>query len=412
MPEPQVELEQTPEIVPGTDGTDMEGMSEDEIGQAMYKKELAADPDSEDPPPKVVEPEPDPPPDPAAEIQPQPAEAGFLTPEGTDDKTPEADPKAVSAEPETKPEPTGLEWLDTLAEEDQAKAKKFLERQSQTIAVKEQIANSHLGQLQPAQHAITMLRKQVRDLEGKLVEAQPSINIEDRIKDYNNWIDVEFKEFPEEATKLKTRHRESLDGLSKVLETATPPPTVMAGPDQAEETQHLATAYSDWGERRFSPEFDQWISRQAPELTALLNSAYASDNVALLNAFTRDNPDWVAPQSADQFHSLRQAQHSLLFRGWAEGEGINPDVNVAKMPDFQRDMILTRFKADLSAVQAEQAPNDGATSKRAERRREQLENRDPGSRRAGIKPGHKLDLNTEEGKEALYRQLVAADPDD
>ncbi len=383
---------ETKEIVPGTEDTEYEGLSETEIERAEYNKAVGEDPDIEDTDIPVVD-------EPKAKDD-----------EGEDE--PKAKDTVEPVKPEPEKEPTGLEWIDELPEATQTQAKDFIDRQGQTIARLDQRVSSHLGQLRPAQRAIAKLTRELGDLRGKLVEQQPpAIDIENRKKAFNDWADVEYKEFPEEATKLKTRFAESLDGIPEVLATATPPvqPIPRAGPDQTEETQHLATAYSDWGERRFSPEFEQWIASQSEATVSLLNSPYAADNVALLDAFTQANPDWIAPQTPDQFHSLAQAQHSPLFRGWAEGEGINPDLNLATVPDFQRDMLLTRFKTDLSTVLTEQ--DDPKVTKLAERRSKQLQNRDPGSRRLGVTPGQQIDLNTEDGQRAYYQQLIKEDPD-
>ena len=407
-----IEEEQT--IVPGTEGTEYEGMSEDEIERAEFDKVVDEDPDIESA--SAAEPKVEP------EVKPEDELGDKPKAEDKEDDKPKADAKtdAEVLDEDGKPvkeekEPTGLEWLDDLPEETQAKAKDIIGRQGQAIARLDQRVKSHLGQLQPAQRAIAKLTKELGHLKGKLIEQQPpAIDIEKRKKDYNDWADEEYKEFPEEATKLKKRFSDSLDGIPEVLETATPevPSTLPAGPDPKEETLHLATAYSDWGERRFSPEFDQWIATQQPEITALLNSPYAADNVALLDAFTTDNPQWVPPQTPDQFHSLAQAQHSPLYRGWAEGEGINPDMNLATVPDHHRDQILTRFKSDLGAVLSEnEQADDPKVTKLAERRSKQLQNRDPGSRRLGVTPGTKIDLDTEEGQRAYYKQLIAADPD-
>ena len=402
MAQPQVqddELDQAPPA-PGTEGTEYEGMTESEVERAMFDKEVDDDPDLEDgpeaKPPVVVKDDP-------------PVEDPPDTPPAAKDE-----PPAKAEEP--PPEPTGFEWIDDLSEEGQAHVKEFMGRSSETIARLDQRVRSHLGQLQPAQRTIAALSGKLREAEGKLVKQQPSaINLEDRIKDFGKWADEEYKEFPEEAAKLKTQFAESLDGVSQVLETATPQiqPTTVAGPDQREEVQHLATAYSDWGERRYSPEFGQWIATQQPAMKSLLNSPYAADNVALLDAFTRDNPYWAPPQTPDTFHSLAQAQHSPLYRGWAEGEGINPDMNLAQVADYDRDAILSRFKNDLGAEIAELDVEQGdpPVSKLAERRAAQLQNRDPGSTRRGVKPGDKIDLNTEEGQRAYFDQLIAADPD-
>jgi len=399
-PQAQAQIEEeVVEIVPGTEGTPYEGMSEEDIERALFADEIEKDPDLDDEPVKAkVEPEPEPEPEPEVEGEP------------------------VAAEPEKEPEkepelPTGLEWIEQLPEGERKKATEFIQRQGQAIARLDQRVKSHLGQLQPAQRAVAQMRNQIRELEGKLSKQQPTESpvIADKIKSYNEWVDSEYSDFPEEAQKLKTQFAESLDGVQRVLQAAVPSrqqSQVPAGPNREEEVQHLSTAYSDWGERRYSPEFDQWIATQPPETVQLLNSPFAADNVALLDAFTNDNPDWTAPQSPDQFYSLRQAQHSPLFRGWAAGEGINPDVNVAAMPDYQRDSLMTRFKKDLGTVLNEiQAEATPTTNRLAQRRKQQLQDRDPGSRRLGVKPGQAVDLDTAEGQRAYYEQLLAADPD-
>jgi hypothetical protein len=381
QPEPQIEIEEQP-AVEGTEGTEYEGMSEEEIERAEFDKAVAEDPELDEPDPQE--------PEVKAEVEPEPE--------------PEPEP----------PAPTGLEWLNSLPKEEQQRAQEFIDRQGQAIARLDQRVSSHLGQLQPAQRAITKLTAQLRDERERNAQLQPKdTGLEDRLKDFNAWVDEEYQEFPEEAAKLKTRFAESLDGIPQVLQTATPAePIPMAGPDKSEEQHHLATAYSDWGERRYSPEFETWIARQAPETAALLNSAYASDNIALLDAFSRDNPHWVAPQAPEQFHSLRQAQHSPLFRGWAEGERLNPDMNVAALADYQRDEILTRFKTDLGVVTAELKQDRKPKVTELRRRRSaQLQDRNPGSRRLGVKPGQQIDLSTEEGQRAYFQQLVDADPD-
>ena len=401
MAELAQEIDQEP-AAPGTEGTEYEGMTESEVERAEFDKAVEGDPDIEDGAPE---------PKPVVEDDP-PIEDPPATPPPAAAKGEEEPPKGD----EPPPEPTGFEWIDDLDDDNQAKVKDFMGRSSETIARLDQRVRSHLGQLQPAQRTIAMLTGKLREAEGKLSNQQPSaINLEDRIKDFGKWADEEYKEFPEEATKLKTQFAESLDGISTVLEAAIPqtPPTTVAGPDQREEGQHLATAYSDWGERRYSPEFGQWIAGQQPETRSLLNSPFAADNVALLDAFTRDNPHWTAPQTPEAFHSLAQAQHSPLYRGWAEGEGINPDMNLAQVPDFERDGILTRFKDDLGSVYTElnDEQDDPTVSRLAERRAKQLQNRDPGSKRQGVRPGDKIDLNTEEGQRAYFNQLVASDPD-
>jgi hypothetical protein len=412
-------VEEEAVIVPGTEGTDMEGKSVEEIERAMYDQAVEADPDLEvevkaEPVVEIEEEEKDEKP-----VEQELGEDGkpVVEQELDEDGKPvveeelDKDGKPVAKE---EKKPTGLEWLDTLSEEDRTKADKFIERSSEVLARSNQRVDSHLGQLQPAQRAITRLTRENRTLREAAEKMRPSVNVEDIIKDHNEKIDKEFSEFPEEATKLKKLFKDSLDGVAEVLETATPAvqQETIVGPDKQEEIQHLATAYSDWGERRFSPELNEWLGKQSQDTVKLINSAYAADNIALLDAFTRDNPDWKPPQKPEDFHSLQQAQHSPLFRGWAEGEGINPDVDVRTIADFQRDTILTRFKTDLGVVisEAEQKA-DPKVTKLESRRREQLQDRSPGSKRSPIKPGTKLDLDTEAGQRAYYNQLIAADPD-
>lgn len=395
LQEPEAEEQPAAE---GTEGTEYEGMSEEEVERAEFDRVVKEDTDIEAADEKPAEEE--------------PAEEPAEEPVAKEERA--AEPPVV---------PTGLEWLDNLSDEDRSTATNFIHRQGQTIARLDQRVASHLGQLQPAQKLITVQVKKIRQMEEQAAQQQPeaTIDIKKRISDYDDWVEKEYAEFPEEAAKLKTQFAESLDGITEVLEAAAPAPrpTEVAGPDQRDEVNHLATAYSDWGERRYSPEFQQWLGKQAPEKQQMLNSSYASDNIMLLDAFTRDNPNWVAPQSPEQFHSLRQAQYSPLFRGWAEGEGINPDFEVAGMPDFQRDELLTRFKTDLGTVVAEISTEQGPAnpapaqpvSQLKKRRREQLQNRDPGSRRRGVKPGQKIDLNTEEGQRAYFDQLINEDAD-
>ena len=390
------EEEQTP--AEGTENTEYEGMTEEEVERAEFDKAVDDDPDIDE------EKLPD---------QPELEEA-----KSAEEDPGEEPPAAKTDDPPAQP--TGLEWLDHLSEEDRATASNFIDRQGQQIARLDQRVSSHLGQLRPTQRSLSQAVHTNKELREQLAKQTPSnaVDIENRIKDFSTWADEEYKEFPEEAAKLKARFTESLDGVSEVLQNAAPadPAPQPAGPDRTDEAQHLASAYSDWGERRFSPEFDQWIARQPDETTQLLNSAYASDNIALLDAFTRDNPMWVSPQTPENFHSLRQAQFSPLFRGWAQGEGLNPDMNVAGMQDHQRDSILTHFKSDLGVVvsELEQDPTPTQPQKvtrLSARRSKQLKNRDPGSRRTGVKPGQKIDLSTEEGQRAYYDQLVQADPD-
>jgi len=410
MSQTEPETTEEPVIVPGTEGTEYEGLSEEEIERAEFDKAVEEDPDMSAAPTAADESAPvdkdDPPPDPDLSAEPEP------------------EPEKVVVE-KKDPEPTGLEWLSTLSDEDKKTAQNFIDRQGQTIARLDQRVSSHLGQLQPAQRGITKLQIENRELRGQLSKAQTSSykSIADRITDYNTQIDEEYKDFPEEATKLKTQYSESLDGLSEALPTATPTETTLPdGPDRNDEVLHLATAYSDWGERRFSPEFNQWIGLQNDEMKSLINSGYASDSIALLDAFGRDNPEWIAPQNPEDFHSLQQASYSPLYRGWAAGEGINPDMDLSKVPDYQRDSFLTRFKSDLGVVrleheQANNPPTDNPpaepskVTKLKQRRREQLADRNPGSRRLGVMPGEKLDLDTEEGQRALFKQLVDTDPD-
>lgn len=341
--------------------------------------------------------------------------------EEEDDEEPEAPaaeseeqpPEAQEQKPESKV-PTGLEWLDELPEEKRAQAQEFIERQGQAIARLDQRVASHLGQLRPAQRALSQMQRKLRELQQEQTQQKGSVpeSVAKRRADMHKRIDEEYADFPEEATKLKALFDESLDGIVSGIPQHRPPPDpTLRGPDRSEEQQHLQTAYSDWGERRYSPEFEQWLANQPNETKQLLNSPFAADNIALLDSFTRDNPDWQPPQTPEDFHSLYQAVHSPLFRGWAEGEGINPDMNPSKMPDHQRDMILSRFKADFSGVLAELQETDTKGTKLRQRRQQQLQNRDPGSRRMGIKPGQKIDLDTEEGQRAYFDQLVSSDPD-
>jgi len=392
-PAPQLELEEP--VVPGTEGTEYEGMSEDAIERAEFDKVVKADPDMDDPLPAAVVPEPEPDPEP----EPEPAAA-----------TVPADPPPAAA---PTPEPTGFEWLDELPEETRAKATDIIERQGQALARLDQRARSHLGQLRPAQRAIENLGRELRELRATQAAEKKNLNpdIKARIRDYNAWVDKEYEDFPEEAAKLKTRFVESLDGVAIQPAEPSPQPSVMAGPDRNEESHHLQTAYSDWGERRNSPEFEEWFAHQGPETKQLLNSPYAADNVLLLDQFTGANPNWEPPQTPEEFVTVNQAQHSPLFRGWCMGENINPDA-VVNGTDLQKHSLLNKFKTDLGVVRSESEPApDPKLTRLAERRAAQLRDRNPGSRRAAITPGAKIDLNTEEGQKAYYKQLVDADPD-
>ena len=331
----------------------------------------------------------------------------------TKQEEPEQDKPPEAKKPEkAEKEPTGLEWLDDIPEDRRKTAQAFIERQGQEIARLDQRVKSHLGQLRPAQRTIAQQQQRIRQLREQQPKTLPTNpNIEAQKKAYADWVDEEYSEFPEEAQKLKTRYGESLDGvLGAIPATTTDQPETLAGPDPKEEVQHLATAYSDWGERRFSPAFEQWFEGQDSNTQSLLNSPLAADNVELLDAFTRDNPDWEPPQSPEDFYSPIQAQHSPLFRGWCEGEGINPDTNFAVMPDYKRDQLMNRFKTDLGAVQSEQEPDPKVTKLR-QRRSNQLQDRGPGSRRVGVTPGAKLDWDSDEAQRAYFKQLIAEDPD-
>jgi hypothetical protein len=403
---------------PEAEGTEYEGMTEEEIERAEFEKVVAEDPDLEDqalpPEPELVE---------EADTPPVTEEASDAAGPPTEPDVPS--PEAVAQEQaddgdagEVAPEPTGLEWLEELPEEKRTGAKDFIERQGQASARLEQRVSSHLGQLRPAQRTIAQLQTKIRQMADQAPAANPITNnptVEAQKKAYNEWVDSEYEDFPEEAAKLKTRYAESLDGvLGAIPAPQQRPAPTLAGPNPREERMHLEQAYSDWGERRYSPEFDQWIATQQPDTKQLLNSPFAADNVALLDAFTRDNPDWTSPQTPDAFHSLQQARHSPLFRGWAEAEGINPDANPATLPDYQRDMILSRFKQELTTVQNElhaESENDPKVERLAQRRSNQLKDRGPGSRRVGIKPGEQINLDTEEGQRAYYKQLIASDPE-
>lgn len=374
-------------------------IDDDKVELEMFNQAVIDDPDIADEDKPTVEEGDEPP----AGEQPQ----GEVTPQG------EAQPQD-----EVPAQPTGFEWLEDLPDEKRGQARQIIDRQGQQIARLEQRVASHLGQLQPAQRVISQLQQRLRQVESQRAKESPSMpDVEKHKKAVYDRIDKEYEEFPEEAAKLKALFAESLDGVVRSIPSppARPEAPAMAGPDPRSEIQHLVTAYSDWGERRFSPEFDNWFARQSPDTQQMLNSPYASDNVALLDAFTRDNPDWVPPQTAEEFHSLAQAQHSPLYRGWAQAEGINPDLNLAQVPDYTRDMILQRFKTDLGAVRKElehEPTKDTRAERLAQRRSKQLEDRAPGSvRRSGIKPGQPIDLDTEVGQRAYFDQLVATDPD-
>lgn len=375
-------------------GTEYEGLSEEEIERALFDKAVADDPDVE-----VVAAEKEPEEEPEEPQEEQEAEQGKEV--------------EVKDQPKEEKKPTGLEWLDEIPEDIRTKAQDIINRQGQAIARLDQRVKSHLGQLQPAQRTIAQLQQKLRQMEAQTPESPVIPNVDAKRKAYNDWIDKEYNEFPEEAAKLKKQFSDSLDGvLGELPAPPKPQPMTMAGPDRREEVQHLATAYSDWGERRFSPEFNQWFTTLDADSKQLLNSPYAADNIALLDAFTRDNPDWMPPQTPEAFYSLAQAQHSPLYRGWAQAEGINPDLNLAAVPDYQRDALLTRFKQDLGAVHTElEQANDPKVLKLAQRRSQQLKDRNPGQRRAGIKPGQTIDLDTEEGQRAYFQQLIDADPD-
>lgn len=340
---------------------------------------------------------------------------------------PPVQPDGQGGEP--APEPTGLEWLEELSEESRAAAQGMLTRQAQSIARLDQRVRSHLGQLQPTQRAVEQLRIQLRERDTKLEELQKQlpnsvgVDVTAHLKALYDHIDKEYADYPDEAAKLKTLARESVDGLVRSIPAPAPEKRAgesqpVPGVDKQSEIHNLALVYSDWGERRYSPEFFEWISSQPPEVKQLLHSPYASDNIILLDNFTADNPDWVPPQRAQDFHSLAQARHSPLFRGWAEAEGINPNADFRRIPDHQRDFILSRFKADLAQVDSEddageQAPEPQAPQAQriVNRRSEHLRDRNPGPRRLAVRPGQPLDLNTRDGQIALYNQFIDEDPD-
>lgn len=394
---------QEKEIVPGTEGTEYEGMAEDAIERAEFQKAVNDDDDIEG----KVEPD----------LTQATEEAGEIDPPEKSTEEPEAEEKEADPKPEEeKPEPTGFEWIADLPEEGQAKIKELMQRSSAALARQTQIASSHLGQLRPAQKLLGTLTEKVRDLKEELGKQRPTIDLEDRMKDLYTQIDEQYQEFPEEATKLKKQISDSLDGVADVLKTAqtpTPADTVVDGPDLRNERQHLETVYSDWGERRFSPEFQAWLTTQPNEIKALSNSGYASDNIELLDRFTQAHPTWMPPQTPGEFHTVFQAQYSPVFRAWAQGERINPDTDFRQVPDHERDMIMGRFRSDfgeyLSEVKQEQ--DDPRATTVGERRKRQLENRDPSTRRTSIKPGQVPDLNTEEGQRAYFQQLIDQDSD-
>jgi len=378
---------------------------DDEEERALFKQAVAEDPDLREMSRL------------AAAVEKDEAEQR-AEPVGQEEGQEEGQPEGEQGGEAEQKAPTGFEWLDDLSEESRAKAQEIINRQAQDAARWEQRAKSHLGQLQPTQRALTQMQQKMRAAEDEARKRQGTTRnsgFEAEKKAYNEWVDKEYEDFPEEAAKLKSRFTETFDG---VLRSIPAPPRqelpAQVGPDPSQEVQHLATAYSDWGERRYSPEFNTWLSSQHPETQQLLNSPFAADNIALLDAFTRDNPMWIPPQTAEDFHSLAQAQHSPLYRGWAEAEGINPDTNLAQIPDFQRDMILTRFKSDLAFVYTqrdqEQEPNPKA-ERLAQRRNQQLKDRAPSARRSGVKPGQQIDLETEDGQREYYAQLVASDPE-
>jgi len=328
--------------------------------------------------------------------------------------------KAPAVEPGEPTPAAGFDWLEDLAEEKRAKAKEFIEKQGQQIARLDQRVRSHLGQLRPAQKMITQLQRENHQLRTNPPKPQTGFDAANTLKAYSDKIDREYEDFPEEAEKLKTLFKESLDGVLQALPAPEKArvPQAPSGPDPRNELQHLSTAYSDWGERRFSPEFDGWVRTQPEDVRQLLNSPFAADNIALLDAFTQSNPSWEPPQRPEDFYSVHQAQHSPLFRGWAEAEGINPDTNFGAVPDYERDRILTRFKTDLASVYADDngaeqhVEQQGGKGRRlAQRRSQQLKDRDPGSRRTSVIPGKPIDLDTKEGQRALFEQMIADDPD-
>ena len=102
-PQAQAQIEEeVVEIVPGTEGTPYEGMSEEDIERALFADEIEKDPDLDEEPVK-------------AKVEPEP----------------EVEGEPVAAEPEIEPEkepelPTGLEWIATLPEEDRARATEFI----------------------------------------------------------------------------------------------------------------------------------------------------------------------------------------------------------------------------------------------------------------------------------------------
>lgn len=393
---------------------EFEGMSDLEIQKELYRREVEADPDLDD--------------------LPEPPAAVKKDEEDDDEDDPpnlEAVPKDQHQEDDDKPEPTpeqeGIAWLNTLPEEDQKEAKAFLQRLGNDLARKDQIARSHLGQLRPAQQAVARLQRRVRELEAAKGEQQQGApDVDKQIADYNKWVDEEYKDFPEEADKLKAQFAERLDGVKQVLQQAKPQKREdapeMAPPDPRREMQHLETAYSDWGERRHSVEFSQWFSRQPPQVKMLLNSPYGTDNIEIMDRFTADNPEWQPPQTPDEFVDYAQARHSPLFKGWAEAVGLNPQIAPGQLNDHQRDMIMRDFRRDLGTAHElhseemagpgdQGKPENPAAERLAKRRQAQLKDRQPGSRRSGVTPGQVFDLDTEEGQKAYYKALVAADKD-
>lgn len=333
--------------------------------------------------------------------------------------------------------PTGLEWLGSLSEEEAGAAKSLLTRQAETIARYEQRIASHLGQLRPAQRIIAKLQRQLAQVQQspRAMPEKFKTAVDNAIKS----IEKDYEDYPEEASKLKALVTELSDGFTQSLESVQQqspqqqPPTPGQPqqprpaphlPDRNNEFAHLSAAYSDWAERRYSPAFDEWIRQQQPDVVQLLNSPYASDNVALLDAFSADNPDWQAPQTPDEFVSYPQAQHNPMFRGWAETVGFDANVPASMLTPNQQGLIIAQFKRDLGEAwrQEREGDPDGGddgqqqggqpvTERIAARRAAQLRDRDPGSRRSGIRAGDRIDLDTDEGQRALFNQMVDADPD-
>jgi hypothetical protein len=358
---------------------------------------------------------------PALAAVPDEPPAGETEPPAGEAKPPGDEPPAGEEE---QPQPTGMEWLENLPEEDQPAVKAMLARMAEDNARLQQRVSSHLGQLQPAQRMIAQLQRKVTQLE-QMAAPKPGetpAQVKEKVDAMNAWIDKEYEDYPEEAAKLKAQLTELSDGLAQSLESVQapagqPPATQPHVPERNNEVAHLTAAYPDWGERRYSPAFDQWIRQQPPDVVQLLNSPYASDNVALLDRFSADNPEWVSPQTPDEFVSYSQAQYNPLFRGWAEAEGFNPDTPVNMLTPNQQGLILQQFKADLGEAYKEQQEGDGdpepagVTQRVTRRRQAQLRDRDLGSRRSGIRAGDRIDLDTEEGQRALYNQYVEQDPD-